>query len=140
MWDLIWKFYRNPTNIPKGLMNCFSHIIIHFAKDLFTPAGLPLLLTSLFNKYEKFKDGTVSGIRYKDSMMQKLDKYKMNIKASDFASFFLIKTFLHFYCEHEIKENEIKDIDGFKRDIRLLAKGTCISLQMALLLLVVIWL
>lgn len=134
MWDLIWKFHGS-KNISKGLANCFSHIIVHFAKDIFTPAGLPLPLLSIFNKYEKFKNDTISGIKYQGSLMQELDKRKLNMKASDFASYFLIESFLHFYCNNVIKEKNIKDKEGFKRNMKLIAMGTCISLQMATIIL-----
>ena len=131
MWDLIWKFYGNPNNIPKGIINCLSHTIVHFTKDLFTPEGLPIPFITLFNKYQKLSNGTASGISYKDSLMKKFEDNKIKMKASDFASYFLIQTFLKFYCDYEIKEKSIKDVEGFKRDMKLLAMGTCIALQMA---------
>ena len=59
MWDLIWKFYGNNKKPLNGIVNCLSHTIIHFAKDIFTPAGLPLPFVSLFNEYTEYsrRDG-----------------------------------------------------------------------------------
>ena len=133
MWDLIWKFYGNNKKPLNGIVNCLSHTIIHFAKDIFTPAGLPLPFVSLFNEYTEYsrRDGTVLGIKYKDSLMQKLDKKKMNMKASDFASYFIINSFLKFYCYYSSKSKEISDVNGFLQDMKLISMGTCISLQMA---------
>ena len=37
MGDIIWKFYGNDSDTFKGIWNCACHILVHFAKDLFTP-------------------------------------------------------------------------------------------------------
>lgn len=128
MWDLIWKIYGDDVNKASGVMNCIKHSIVHFAKDLFTPAGLPLPFVTLFNKYEHFENLEASALQYKDSLMQKCDKLGLQLKASDFISLFIIESFLAFYCKSKkLEERE----DGFRQDMKLIAMGTCISLQMA---------
>ncbi|SEH74131.1 hypothetical protein SAMN02910265_02415 [Ruminococcus flavefaciens] len=127
MWDLIWKFYGNNDNKISGVVNCLKHTIVHFAKDLLTPAGLPLPLTTLFEKYKYYENLNAHGIMYKNSLMQKLDNMGIKMKASDFAAFFLIETFLAIYC----KANNM-DVSS-KRDMKLIAMGTCISMQMAVI-------
>lgn len=137
MWDLIWKFYGNNKTPLKGIINALSHTIIHFAKDLFTPAGLPLPFVSLFNEYQKYMNmgKSVSTIKYQDSFMYKMDNQKINMKASDFASYFLIESFLYFYCEYTSNSKGITDRKGFKQDMKLISMGTCISLQMSTIVL-----
>lgn len=128
MWDLINAFYGKGKPPLKRLFSCFSHIIVHFAKDLFTPAGIPLPFLSLFNKYEKLENGTASYLTYRNSLIKKFDDKHINMKASDFVSYFVIKTLVHFYCDSK-GYNEKKE--SFKYDISLISMATCISLQMA---------
>lgn len=128
MWDLIWKFYGDDADKAAGIMNCIKHSIIHFSKDLFTPAGMPLPFVTLFNKYERFENLNASALQYKDSLIQKCDKLHLQLKASDFVSFFVIESFLRFYC----KSKNLGDKErGFVQDMKLIAMGTCLSLHMA---------
>lgn len=132
MWDLIWKFYGNNNDVSAGIMNCVKHSCIHFAKDIFTPAGLPLPFVTLFNRYEHFQNLEASALQYKDSLIQKLDKLGLQMNASDFASFFVIESFLHFYCKSKkLGEKESE----FMQDMKLIAMGTCLSLNMATIVL-----
>ena len=125
MWDLIWKFYGNNSNKLLGVVNCLKHTIVHFSKDLLTPAGLPLPFSSLFEKYEYYENLNAHGIMYKNSLMQKLDNWGIKLKASDFAALFLIESFFLVY----FKSN---NTDNYKKqDFKLLSIGTCISMQMA---------
>lgn len=125
MWDLIWKFYGNDNNKLSGIVNCLKHTIIHFAKDILTPAGLPMPLTTIFEEYRYYENLEAHGIMYKGSLMQKLDNMGIKLKASDFASFFLIETFFAVYC----KANKMDK--SAKQDLKLISMGTCISMQMA---------
>lgn len=127
MWDLIWKFYGNDTDKVSGIMNCIKHSIVHFSKDLLTPAGLPLPFVTVFNKYEYFENLDASALQYKDSLMKKCVQNSLTLKASDFVSFFVIESFLKIYCTK-------RDIH-FKQEMKLLAMGTCLSLQMATIVL-----
>lgn len=129
MWDLIWKFYGNDDNKISGVVNCLNHTIVHYVKDLLTPAGLPLPLTTIFEKYKYYDNINAHGIMYKDSLMQKLDNLGIKMKASDFAAFFLIESFFAIYC----KANHMDTPS--KHDMKLIAMGTCISMQMATILL-----
>ena len=130
MWDLIWKFYGNDNNKLSGIVNCLKHTIIHFAKDILTPAGLPMPLTTIFEEYRYYENLEAHGIMYKGSLMQKLDNMGIKLKASDFASFFLIETFFAVYC----KANKMDK--SAKQDLKLISMGTCISMQMAVVALV----
>lgn len=132
MMDLIWKFYGDDNNKLKGICNVLGHTIVHFGKDLCTPAGLPMPFLSLFNKYELTGNKKYSYVRYKESLIKKFDDKKINMKASDFASYFIIKVFLEVYFNtHKVETDEV----GFKRDMSLIAMGTCICLQMATIIL-----
>ena len=128
MWDLIWKFYGNNHNKLDGVVNSLKHIIVHFAKDLFTPAGLPLPFTALFNEYVEYENLHHHGLLYKGSLAQKIDRLRMSLKAGDFASFILIESFIEFYCRTKKPES---DLSGFRHSMKLVAMGTCISIQMA---------
>lgn len=127
MWDLIWKFYGNDHNKLSGIVNCLKHIIIHFAKDLLTPAGLPLPFVSIFEKYKYYENLNAHGIMYKNSLMQKLDNLGIKLKASDFASLLFIESFFAIYC----KANKMDA--SAKHDLKLISMGTCISIQMAII-------
>lgn len=131
MWDIIWKFYGS-ENKYKGIMNCLGHTIVHFAKDIVTTAGLPLPLISLFNNYSKLGNETAHYLNYKDSLMQKLDNMKLNMKASDFASYIFLESIIDLYCKTTKVDT---DSIGFKNDMKLLSMGTYLSIQMASVLL-----
>lgn len=131
MWDIIWNFYGDDNVKFKGIMNCLGHIIAHFGKDLFTKDGLPLPFISLFNEFMESETFSGKVLNYKNSFLQKLDMLRLNMKANDFATFILIEAFTEFYCN---KMDNGDDISGFKHDMKLLSMGTCISLQMADLL------
>jgi hypothetical protein len=130
MWDIIWVFYGNKGTKLKSIMNCLGHIIAHFGKDIFTPDGLPLPFTSLFNKFTQSEEYDGFVLKYKNSFAQKLDTRRIFMKASDFATVILIEAFIEFYCSI----NKTDDMDGFRHDMKLLAMGTCISLQLATIL------
>ena len=127
MWDLIWKYYGNDDSVFTGVTNCFKHIIVHFAKDLLTPAGLPIPFTTLLNKYEYNEYAQAHISRYKGSVTQRLDKLHLRVKASDIASLAFIELMTDFYC---ITKGNEQYTHGFKEDVKLFALGTCISLQM----------
>lgn len=125
MWDLIWKFYGNDQNKFSGIVNCLKHTIVHFAKDILTPAGLPIPLASIFEKYHYYENLNAHGIMYKNSLMRKLDNLGIKLKASDFASLLFIESFFAIYC----KANKMDK--SAKHDLKLIAMGACISMQMA---------
>ena len=127
MLDLIWKYYGNNDNKLSGIINCLKHTIVHFSKDLLTPAGVPLPFTTLFEEYHYYENLNAHGIMYKDSLMQKLDNIGLNLKASDFAAYFVIKSFISIYCKKNKMDNSAKD------DLELISMGTCISMQTAAL-------
>ena len=128
MWDLIMKFYGEGKSPINGLMNAIGHIIVHFGKDLLTPAGLPIPLTSLLDGFDYNENMQVHVIRYKDSWAQKLANEHLSMKASDFASLVFIESILAFYCSKKDYGSKNK---GFRQDMKLIAIGTCLSMQMA---------
>lgn len=128
MLQMIWKFYGNTDNKLTGVLNCLSHTIVHFSKDLLTPAGIPLPFVTLFNEYQYFENLDASALRYKDSLIKKFDNHRMQFKASDIASLMFIETFLDFYCKAKKMGDKEK---AFRNDMKLIAMGTCISAQMA---------
>ncbi len=138
MWDLIWGFYGNLDSPLKGVFSCLSHTIVHFAKDLFTPDGIPLPFTSIFEKYELqnvFEGGIKNQIlvKYKDSVYKKERKLGLELKASDFASMVVIEALIGMYGGYKKKRIDT-DLVGFKKDAKLIAMGTCLALQMATIL------
>lgn len=127
MWDIIWKFYGNESSIYKNIWNCISHIVVHFAKDLFTPDGLPIPFTSLLEKYRHENIGNISAsvLSYRDSFYQR--SKNAHIKASDFTSLAAIEAFIMAYCNSShLSKNKI---NGYKDDMKIIAAGTCIALQ-----------
>ena len=128
MWDLVWKFYGNNDSNLKSICNCLSHTIVHYAKDLFTPAGLPLPLTSLLNQYtHEFSDGRISdkyfSLQYKNSLIKDLDKNTLNLRASDFASIIVIESMIEIYSKMQNLGNLEKD---YKRMMKIISMATCL--------------
>ena len=128
MWELIWRFYGDGHAPFSGVMNCIGHIIVHFGKDLLTPAGLPLPMVSLFDKYDYHENMDAYVLNYKGSWMQKLANEHLTMRASDFASLIFIEAILSMYCS---KKNYGEKQAGFRQDMKLISIGTCLSLQMA---------
>lgn len=135
MWEIIWKFYGNGDSKLKGVMSCLSHTIVHFAKDLFTPDGLPLPFTSIFEKFSfANKGGTIgSEVDYTKSLLKKEMDLGLEMKASDFASLAVIETLVELYIASRKKELGDKSKE-LKQDIKLISMGTCLSMQMAAIL------
>lgn len=128
MWDLIWKFYGNSDTKLRGVINCMKHIIVHFGKDLVTLSGLPVPFTTLLNKFSELGNGEAHYINYKDSVTKQLDRLHINVRASDFVSLVLIESLISVYGltkDYGDKKPE------FIKDMKLIAMGTCLSLQMA---------
>ena len=127
MWDIIWKFYGNESSIYKNIWNCVSHTVVHFAKDLFTPDGLPIPFTSLLENYRHEQLGSISAsvLSYRESFYQK--SKNAHIKASDFTSLAAIEAFIMAYCNssHLSKDK----ISSYKDDMKIIAAGICIALQ-----------
>ena len=129
MLDIIWKFYGDDSKLFKGIWSCIGHIIVHFTKDLFTPEGLPIPFTSMFEKFTRMDRGniSVSILEYKTSVYKKTKN--AHIKASDFISLATIEVLTKLFCEKEHIESSKKS--GYKDDIKIIAMGTCIGLQCA---------
>ena len=139
MWDLIWKFYGENKPPVKGVISCLSHTIVHFAKDLFTPDGLPLPFTSLLEKYS-LKEVVIDGKKdyglwadCKDSILKKTQDLGLELKASDFASLLVIEAMIGIYIKVK-KKNLGAKISDLRKDMKLLSMGTCLALQMGTIL------
>ena len=130
MLDIIWKFYGNESNIFKGILNSLSHIIVHFAKDLFTPDGLPIPFTSLLEKYTQSDDLKYQVLSYRDSFYKKSSD--AHLKASDFASMGIIEVLSKMYCE--LSGIDKGRMNGYKDDFKLIAITTCMVMQLSTLI------
>lgn len=136
MLEIIWEYYGKTSNsLLKGFFSCVGHTIVHFSKDLLTSEGLPLPFSSLLNRYL----GLEGYNPYDEDLLQrynpienkfnrKVDSVKGNIKASDLMSLSFIEGMCSLYCKSKnLNEKE----EDFKRDIKVLAMGTCITVQMS---------
>lgn len=135
MLDLIWKYYGETSKNPLfGIFNCLGHTIVHFAKDLLTPDGVPLPFTSLFNEYIYNGDGYVDKDTYivKNKVNDKVNEVNGNMKASDFATLSFIKGMCKLYAHNKKLGDKEK---SFRRDMEIMAMGTCMMLQMSQLVL-----
>lgn len=144
MLDLIWHYYGKDKPFLKGIFSCVGHTIVHFSKDLLTQEGVPLPFTALFNQYKitakskgKSKKGmglfgekkiNENGIRIENKVNEQIDRVKGNMKMSDFASLGFIEGMCKIYAESK-KMGDKKE--SFNRDIKILAMGTCIMIQMS---------
>lgn len=146
MMDLIWYYYGKDAKNPLcGLFNCLGHTVVHFAKDLLTSEGVPLPFTSLLYKYKlynaenmrikgyKFGKGNSESqkIKSKNPFNRKVDEYRGNMKASDFASLGFIEGMCKIYSHQKNLGDKEK---SFNRDLKIMAMGTCIMIQMSSLI------
>lgn len=131
MGDIIWKFYGNDSDVFKGIWNCACHILVHFAKDLFTPDGLPLPFTSMLEEYQQREtlNSHASILSYKDSFYKK--SKNAHLKGSDFTSLLTIEFIIKMYCE--FSKIDSAKVKGYKDDMKMIAMSTCIILQVSAL-------
>lgn len=129
MLDLIWYFYKDEKkSLLSNIFNCAGHIIVHFAKDLLTSAGVPLPFSSLLNTY--INDG--DDYLLTNDFNRKVDRYKGNLKASDFASLGFVEGMCKLYAHtKQLGEKE----KSFNSDLKIIAMGTCVMLQMSSMIL-----
>lgn len=131
MGDIIWKFYGNDSDTFKGIWNCACHILVHFAKDLFTPDGLPLPFTSMLEEFQQREtlNSYASILSYKDSFYKK--SKNAHLKGSDFTSLITIEFIVKMYCE--FSKIDGTKVNGYKDDMKMIAMSTCIILQISAL-------
>lgn len=139
MLDLVWTYYGKTSSTPlKGIFNCVGHTVVHFAKDLLTSEGVPLPFTSLLNEYNDIageagelalnqNDYTIS-----NNFNDKVNEVKGNLKASDFTSLAFIEGMCKLYAHSKALGEKEK---SFNRDMKIIAMGTCIMIQMSSLIL-----
>lgn len=124
MLDLIWHYYGKNAKTPlHGIFNCLGHTVVHFSKDLLTREGVPLPFSSLFNQYSLTCDNDFN---------RKVEKYNGAMKASDIVSL----TFIEGMCKLYSQQKNLGDKEkSFNRDLKIMAMGTCIMIQMSNLIL-----
>lgn len=136
MLDIIWHYYGKSAKNPLfGIFNCVGHTIVHFAKDLLTSEGVPLPFSSLFSKYKEVGGGDIildqDDYILENNFNAQVDKVKGNMKASDFAALGFIEGMCKLYGHSKSLGEKEK---SFNRDLKILAMGTCIMLQMSSLI------
>lgn len=136
MLDLIWVYYGKGAKSPlAGVFNCAGHTIVHFAKDLLTADGIPLPFSSLFTKPDVFDDDMI--LDQNDATLENVfndwvNKYNGNVKASDLATLGFIESTCKLYtAQKKLGEKA----ESFNRDLKIIAMGTCIMLEMATMIL-----
>lgn len=136
MLDLIWAYYGKGAKSPlAGVFNCAGHTIVHFAKDLLTADGIPLPFSSLFTKPDVFDDDMI--LDQNDATLENvfndwINKYNGNVKASDLATLGFIESTCKLYtAQKKLGEKA----ESFNRDLKIIAMGTCIMLEMATMIL-----
>ena len=136
MLDLIWYYYGDKNNPIAGIFNCAGHTIVHFAKDLLTTEGVPLPFSGLLTDYG-LPDVDDIGIEQNDTELKNkfndwVNKYNGNMKASDFASLAFIEGMCKLYtAQKKLGEKA----ESFNRDLKIIAMGTCIMIQMSSMIL-----
>lgn len=135
--DLIKAFYGNDTNgllgnIGSGIM----HTLVHMAKDLVTPNGLPLPFTSFLNKYIE-NQKNVSGYSVENEFLDNVQKEFSTLRASDFTSVAFIRLTHQIFYKLKKKEWENFDTDVVKMtkaQLNIISYTSCIIVQMFLYL------
>jgi len=144
--ELFNTIYSNPElNKCQNIINSIKHIVVHFAKDIFTPSGLPLPFTELFTKFEanpKFKKDILTNTAQKytltNDMSKKLGNCANSIRASDVTSPIVIKMLLEIYYQGEkliTKKNLEKDAKKLRKaQLAIMSYGTCLIVQLLMYL------
>lgn len=136
MLDLIWTYYGKGAKNPiAGVFNCAGHTIVHFAKDLLTTDGVPLPFSSLFNEIDVLDDDIIldqDDVIVRNKFNDWVNKYNGNMKASDFATLGFINAMCKIYtAQKKLGEKA----ESFNRDLKIIAMGTCIMIQMSAMIL-----
>ena len=137
MLDLIWKVYGEKASNPiEGIFSCVGHTIVHFAKDLLTAEGVPLPFSGLLADYYpvSIDDDILDQDDYilENKFNDWVNKYNGNMKASDFATLGFISGMCKLYTSQKNLGEKAK---SFNRDLKIIAMGTCIMLEMATMIL-----
>lgn len=137
MLDLIWKVYGEKASNPiEGIFSCVGHTIVHFAKDLLTAEGVPLPFSGLLADYYpvSIDDDILDQDDYilENKFNDWVNKYNGNMKASDFATLGFISGMCKLYTS---RKNLGEKAESFNRDLKIIAMGTCIMLQMSAMIL-----
>lgn len=124
----------------QALIEKIKHILVHFCKDIFTPAGLPLPFSEMLTKYVK-NESNECGYSVQNKLLDSLGNGANSIRASDLTTPAYIKTLLTIYykfrCEDEgLDKNAIK---LKKAQLATLAYGTCLLCQAIMLVMAHTW-
>lgn len=136
MLDLIWHEYGAKENsLLEGIFSCVGHTVVHFAKDLLTPDGVPLPFSSLKNDYIPLEGDDIfdqNDYILENKFNEWVDKYNGNMKASDFVTLGFIESMCKLYtAQKKLGEKA----ESFNRDLKIIAMGTCIMIQMSSMIL-----
>lgn len=137
MSDIIKATYGTKTDkFFGGIWNSISHTIIHLAKDIVTPNGIPLPFTGLLNKFTA-NGINVSGYKVTNTILDKVQNEFVTMRASDFTSigFINLTHGILYQLKKSEWENYSKDtIKASKAQLKVLSYSSCIITQMFLYL------
>jgi hypothetical protein len=106
---------------------------IHLIKDIVTPEGLPLPLTSIFTKFEK-NYLNMCGYSTKNSVCDILGDELGKTKCSDISSWILEKTLMNLYIENTYKKYDKKIKRTLKNQMNISIDAYIIVFQMLIML------
>lgn len=124
--EIMVKQYNLPKALPKRFMGIFKRLMVHYAKDLVTPDGLPLPFTSIFTELVK-KPYNMCGYSLPNQFYKKVDYQLANIKASDINSVVLLEGLIKILP----KTKDTEKLEKFRRkQIYMYASTFIIAFQL----------
>lgn len=93
------KFYTLIELIEKkynitGFSDVAKIVMMHYAKDVVTPEGLPLMFTSIFTRCEK-NNANACGYSFYNKIYENVSKELVSLKLSDINSYLISKLFIN---------------------------------------------
>lgn len=133
--DLMVKMYcKNKSGFFSKSITIAQRIIGHYSKDFVTPDGLPIPFSSIFTRYINSMTN-ICGYSNSNVLMGTLKREYGSLHSSDLASIAIMKALLAVYIKGDKFNYYTKSsLKIVKNQLNIIAYGTCMILQLLLLL------
>lgn len=133
--DLVMERFQGTNSLTLRVVKSFLSLSLHYGRDLLTPQGMPLPGSSHFTKWSKSLVN-VCGFSSENELMGVLGREFGSLSVGDIAAAALIKVLAKRFAVHRAGQTGLDDgaMELLHKQVRAIAIGTCISLQLAMLL------
>ena len=133
--DLVMDRFQGTNALTLRAVKVFLSLSLHYGRDLLTPQGMPLPGSSYFTKWSK-SVVNVCGFSSENEIMDVLGREFGSVTVGDVAAAALIKVLAKRFAVHRAGSIGLDEgaVDLLHKQVRAMAIGTCVSLQLAMLL------